>query len=179
MLTAGKFEKYIPENEKLLSDAEIVKDITGMDVIFLCDNKGRDWYEIQSDYKKDTMKIVYGDDGVINSFSADASTLNPVDSFVSEIPFTEFPSAVDVFGNWRFDGAKVVQIEVDYLKQNATLKQQLLTEASKVISILQDAVDLSMATEQETANLLNWKKYRILLNRVDPEEPEWPSKPTR
>ncbi|WP_340608936.1 tail fiber assembly protein, partial [Xenorhabdus bharatensis] len=46
---------------------------------------------------------------------------------------------------------------------------------------LQDAVDLDMATKEEKAALLKWKKYRVLLNRVDcstapdivwPEQPE-------
>ncbi|MDF3696555.1 tail fiber assembly protein, partial [Enterobacter hormaechei] len=45
---------------------------------------------------------------------------------------------------------------------------------------LQDAVDLSMATEEEMASLSAWKKYRVLLNRVDTSEPdqiEWPESP--
>ncbi len=45
---------------------------------------------------------------------------------------------------------------------------------------LQDAVDLDMATEEEQAELLAWKKYRVLLNRVDVSdapEIEWPAPP--
>lgn len=45
------------------------------------------------------------------------------------------------------------------------------------IAPLQDAVDLDMATEVETALLLEWKKYRVLLNRVDTSKPEWPTAP--
>ncbi|WP_211284273.1 tail fiber assembly protein, partial [Xenorhabdus stockiae] len=60
-------------------------------------------------------------------------------------------------------------------------KRQLLTEAKEKIDIWQDAVELDMATKEEKAALLKWKKYRVLLNRVDcstapdivwPEQPE-------
>ncbi|KJW76459.1 tail fiber assembly protein, partial [Enterobacter hormaechei] len=47
------------------------------------------------------------------------------------------------------------------------LKAQLLSVAAQAIAPLQDAVDLSMATDDEMASLSAWKKYRVLLNRVD------------
>ncbi|EFW7230861.1 tail fiber assembly protein, partial [Shigella flexneri] len=46
-----------------------------------------------------------------------------------------------------------------------------------VIAPLQDAVDLDMATDDETKLLLAWKKYRALLMRVDIKNTEWPKKP--
>ncbi|MBB2297621.1 tail fiber assembly protein, partial [Escherichia sp. 93.1462] len=45
------------------------------------------------------------------------------------------------------------------------------------IAPLQDAVDLDMATDDETKLLLKWKKYRVLLMRVDIKNTEWPKKP--
>lgn len=45
---------------------------------------------------------------------------------------------------------------------------------------LQDAVDLDMATETEKSALLAWKKYRVLLNRVDisnAPDIDWPEPP--
>ncbi|MEY1000334.1 tail fiber assembly protein [Providencia rettgeri] len=59
-------------------------------------------------------------------------------------------------------------------------KQQLLAEATDAIAPLQDAVDLDMATDEESALLKEWKKYRVLLNRVDTStapDIEWPEKP--
>lgn len=59
-------------------------------------------------------------------------------------------------------------------------KQSLLVEANNLISPLQDAVDLDMATEEEIALLKEWKKYRVLLNRIDTSlapDIEWPQKP--
>ncbi|EOV7029597.1 tail fiber assembly protein [Yersinia enterocolitica] len=46
-------------------------------------------------------------------------------------------------------------------------KDGLLSEARLIIDPLQDAVDLAMATEDEKATLLEWKKYRVLIGRVD------------
>ncbi|MBB7113412.1 tail fiber assembly protein, partial [Escherichia coli] len=46
----------------------------------------------------------------------------------------------------------------------------------------QDAVDLEIATEEETSLLEAWKKYRVLLNRVDTStapDIEWPTNPVR
>ncbi|WP_270355699.1 tail fiber assembly protein, partial [Escherichia coli] len=51
------------------------------------------------------------------------------------------------------------------------------TEAEKP---LQDAVDLEIATEEEISLLEAWKKYRVLLNRVNTTtapDIEWPVAP--
>ncbi|ELH2983972.1 tail fiber assembly protein, partial [Salmonella enterica] len=44
-------------------------------------------------------------------------------------------------------------------------------------STLQDAADFAMATAEETAALTEWRKYRVLVNRVDTANPDWPEKP--
>lgn len=59
-------------------------------------------------------------------------------------------------------------------------KSALLTVANNIIAPLQDAVDLGMATDDEQAQLLAWRKYRVLLNRVDKSaapDVEWPTPP--
>ncbi|MEX1841199.1 tail fiber assembly protein [Enterobacter cloacae] len=177
-MIAGKFTRYIPHNEKLQADAEIIKETTGLDVIFLCDEQGNDWYEVQSGFDPTKIKIMYDVNGIIRSYSSDASSLNPIDSFVAEVTTEDFPSGIDILGGWRFDGEKIIPVDVDVTVENEEKKQRLITEAAEVIAPLQDAVDLAMATEQETANLLSWKTYRVLLNRVDPSKPDWPLKPT-
>ncbi|AHF73500.1 hypothetical protein SOPEG_1190 [Candidatus Sodalis pierantonius str. SOPE] len=62
----------------------------------------------------------------------------------------------------------------------AFMKQQRMDEATRAIAPLQDAVDLDMATDAEKAALLAWKKYRVLLNRVDITQVpdiDWPDPP--
>ncbi|MEF4258390.1 tail fiber assembly protein [Escherichia coli] len=54
---------------------------------------------------------------------------------------------------------------------------QLRAVADSEIVWRQDAVDAEIATEEETAALAEWKKYRVLLMRVDTSDPEWPTPP--
>lgn len=56
-------------------------------------------------------------------------------------------------------------------------KQTLLSDAQTMIAPLQDAFELDMATEEEKVLLLAWKKYRVLLMRVDTAKPVWPTPP--
>nr|WP_071819169.1 tail fiber assembly protein [Erwinia tasmaniensis] len=41
-----------------------------------------------------------------------------------------------------------------------------MDEASQKTPVLQDAVELDIATEEKKAQSLEWKKYRVLLNPV-------------
>ncbi|CAK8740678.1 hypothetical protein SODG_004155 [Sodalis praecaptivus] len=59
-------------------------------------------------------------------------------------------------------------------------KAYLMQQAHNAIAPLEDAIDLDMATEAEKLVLLAWKKYRVLLNRVDistAPDVEWPVPP--
>lgn len=63
-------------------------------------------------------------------------------------------------------------------KANAeNMMSALRSTADAEISWRQDAVDAGIATVEETATLVEWKKYRVLLNRVDTSKPEWPMPP--
>lgn len=53
------------------------------------------------------------------------------------------------------------------ISQAEMQKRILMTEAGEKISVLQDSVDLSMATQEEEALLKEWKIYRVMLSRVD------------
>ena len=55
-----------------------------------------------------------------------------------------------------------------------------LATANAEIAWRQDAVDADIATEEETAALTEWKKYRVMLMRVDTAKApciEWPTPP--
>lgn len=68
----------------------------------------------------------------------------------------------------------------DLVSQATQQKTNLMAEASQQVSVLQDAVDLDMATDEENEMLLVWKRYRVLLNRVDPNlapNIDWPNHP--
>lgn len=56
-------------------------------------------------------------------------------------------------------------------------KKALRAIADAEMDWLQDAVDAGIATEEETAALTEWKKYRVMLMRVDTSKPDWPTPP--
>ncbi|ECF6075756.1 tail fiber assembly protein [Salmonella enterica subsp. houtenae] len=63
------------------------------------------------------------------------------------------------------------------LRQAEETKNRLLQMASEKIAPLQDAVDLGIATDEEKSQPAEWKKYRVLVNRVDTSNPDWPDVP--
>lgn len=78
---------------------------------------------------------------------------------------------------WVKDDAAEKAAQVDDAQQT---KYGLASEANNTVELLQDAVDLNMATDDEKSQLTAWKKYRVLLSRVNPEDaPDitWPPKP--
>lgn len=62
-------------------------------------------------------------------------------------------------------------------KESAEKRSHLKSIADAEISWRQDAVSEGIATDKEVSDLSAWKKYRVLLMRVDVSNPEWPSVP--
>ncbi|OCG45166.1 hypothetical protein A9G28_12885 [Gilliamella sp. Fer1-1] len=78
---------------------------------------------------------------------------------------------------WEIDKEKQHQ---HYVNLAIAQKNQLLNEAKTQIEFLQDAIDAEIATDDEQKLYAEWKKYRVLLNRIDvndAENVEWPEKP--
>ncbi|ELF8282504.1 tail fiber assembly protein [Escherichia coli] len=72
------------------------------------------------------------------------------------------------------------QLKQDAICTAEKTKEQLLSMVASKIAPLQDAVDLGMATPEEESALKEWKKYRVLVNRVDTHlgaNVVWPEKP--
>ncbi|MBD2816481.1 tail fiber assembly protein [Xenorhabdus sp. Flor] len=71
-------------------------------------------------------------------------------------------------------------LKADHIRWAEREKRHLLNVAKEKIDIYQDAIDLGMATEEEKAALTIWRKYRVLLNRVDcttAPNIDWPEPP--
>ncbi|MDE9528290.1 tail fiber assembly protein [Xenorhabdus bovienii] len=102
---------------------------------------------------------------------------------IGELPDSVTTLAPDVdFPQW--DGKKwVMDIQArkaDHIRQAEQQKSSLRQRADSAIAPLQDAVDLGMATDTEKAGLTEWRKYRVLLNRVDcttAPDVQWPEQP--
>ncbi|HFP0556691.1 TPA: phage tail protein, partial [Escherichia coli] len=67
------FMLYTPENP----------DVPG--AMYLKSEDGQDWYECQSLFKGDTLKVVYNSAGVITDISRVASALWPAGQSVAEV----------------------------------------------------------------------------------------------
>lgn len=149
-------------------------------VIFLKSENGLDWYEVQKEFQDDSFKFTYDEKGIVRSISYDVSGLWPEGKNVAEIPDSEKTKLVDVNGGWVFDGENIIPREYTKEEKESLIndeKAYRIAAASKIIAPLQDALDLEMATEEEKARLMSWKKYRVMLSRVNLDEPSWPDTP--
>lgn len=111
-------------------------------------------------------------------------TRQPIEvDFIGDLPSTlTLLEPQNEFDTWN--GKKWV---TDTEAQKAALiaeanneKAQRLDEANNMITYLQEAIDVDLATEAEAAALQEWKKYRVLLNRVDTSTApniDWPKNP--
>lgn len=85
--------------------------------------------------------------------------------------------------NYRYsDGvfsAPATEVENAILIASSRLAAEM-DEANRTIAPLQDAVDISIATDEETTRLSEWKRYRVALSRIDTSKApdiEWPVMP--
>jgi Bacteriophage tail assembly protein len=106
--------------------------------------------------------------------------------FISELgKLPDDVTTIAPYGNYQvWDGDKWIKDKAAeqsaLVNEAATTKSHFMTEANNRILPLQDAVDVDMATDEEKAELIKWKKYRVLLNRIDVSlapDIEWPEKP--
>ncbi|CFQ49735.1 tail fiber assembly protein [Yersinia similis] len=71
----------------------------------------------------------------------------------------------------RWDGSQWVKDEnaekKHHLAEAGQKKRGLLNEASDKIQILQDSIELGLVTETTKAELLAWRKYRVLIDQLD------------
>lgn len=154
-------------------------------VTYLQSEDGQDWYDVRDRLSATKLKIAYQDDGVIRMQSYNAVELYPENLSVAEIGKRDvpknFPERLD--GNWIFDGKKIVPRVItaqEVIDQAEEKRAELMGIANQKIAPLQDAVDLDMATNEERALLMGWKKYRVELNRIDTNaapDIDWPEVP--
>ncbi|QGH71328.1 tail fiber related protein [Yersinia phage vB_Yen_X1] len=161
-----------------ISKQEIHPEI-GLPILYHEDEEGRDWYELQSTFNADTIKIGYNADGVIVTASKDVWAIAP-----TGLSVTETWSLPDDFELGQFvisDGAIVRQMpdNSEIIDAARERKRQLIEEVSLEIDVLKDAEELGDLTEREAQRLAALKNYRVELMRVDisKEGEIWPIKP--
>lgn len=161
------------------------KDDFLKDVLFLKTSDGTDWYDCQSEFSNETLKIAFDKNGVIRTINEDVSMIWPINMSVAEVKKDDAPRELfeQLDGDWIFDGEKIIpRVISEYEVMSLTEKKraQLMIDANQKITPLQDASDLGIATEDELERLKVWKTYRVLLNRVEianAPDIDWPQRP--
>jgi len=171
------FKKYIPESE------DKKQLIESFNVFFLISEDGKDWYESQSIFKEDTVKLMYDEKGIIRAITKNVSSLYPEAKSVVELDAV--PEDVTIDGSWKIENGVISKREASVTEKVAAAeikKQSLFDSAEKKMAPLRDAVSLDIATDEEKGIYKEWQKYRVLLNRLDTSEPDnisWPAIPDK
>lgn len=166
----GQGDGYIPANTGLPAfSTDIAPPSAPEGFIAVFNSDSNKWSLVEDHRGKIVYSIHTGDATTINQLGAlpyDVVSIAPEGHFV------------------KWDGKKWVHdAEAEKVAQVTQATQQkdgLLSLAASKIGPLQDAVDLGIATDSETALLLAWKKHRVLINRINPADApdiNWPEVP--
>ena len=166
----GQGDGFIPANTGLPAYSTDIEPPLAKDgFVAVFDFESEKWSLVEDHRGKTVYDIHTGEATTINQLGA------LPDDVVSIAPEGHF---------MKWDGKKWVHDadaeKTAQITQATQQKESLLALAASKIAPLQDAVDIGIATEAETALLLAWKKYRVLLNRINPDDaPEisWPDMP--
>ncbi|EOQ24691.1 hypothetical protein WC1_01617 [Citrobacter sp. KTE30] len=163
----GKGDGFIPANTGLPAYSTDIEPPLAKDgFVAVFDFESEKWSLVEDHRGKTVYDIHTGEAITVNQLG------KLPDDVVSVAPEGHF---------LKWDGRKWVHDteaeKMAQITQATQQKESLLALAASKIAPLQDAVDLDIATEAESALLLAWKKFRVLLNRVDTSKPEWPPLP--
>jgi len=118
-------------------------------------------------YKNDDNQVYAYEDDVPEYGESDGSEIT-VQSGLKRITEEEF-----------LELSKPKITKEDIIFNNKIRKDNLIIEANEKIKILEDIIELEMQETNEEEQLKEWKRYRILLTRIDTNniDIKFPSKP--
>ena len=118
-------------------------------------------------YKNDDNQVYAYEDDVPEYGESDGSEIT-VQSGLKRITEEEF-----------LELSKPKITKEDIIFNNKIRKDNLIIEANEKIKILEDIIELEMQETNEEEQLKEWKRYRIILTRIDTNniDIKFPSKP--
>lgn len=118
-------------------------------------------------YKNDDNQVYAYEDDVPEYRESEGSEIT-VQSGLKRITEEEF---------LELSKPKITKEEIIF--NNKIRKDNLIIEANEKIKILEDIIELEMQETNEEEQLKEWKRYRILLTRIDTNniDIKFPSKP--
>lgn len=160
---------------------QVYVDGVPLPVCYFEDDRGRDWYTLRDKaWKGDTAFIAVSPEGFITTGARDPNFMTLSEGVsIYEIPAADYRDDIGA-RTYLYQKGKIVEYAQPESELAGVQKNALLEQATAAIAPLQDAVDLGMATEEEAARLLAWRKHRVLLNRIDTSMApliDWPQPP--
>lgn len=162
--------EYLPVGVSIPANACTDEPLAAKMGFVVCRTLKGDGWEYQPDHRGETVwNVRTGEEQQITKpgdYPSD-TTLNP--------PSTPY----DKWNGERWVTDEAEKAAADIAEATAT-KAALIKSAAEKIEPLQDAVELDMATEEEKSRYDAWRKYRVLLTRVDTSlapDIDWPEPP--
>lgn len=162
--------EYLPVGVSIPANACTDEPLAAKMGFVVCRTLKGDGWEYQPDHRGETVwNVRTGEEQQITEpgdYPSD-TTLNP--------PSTSY----DKWNGERWVTDEAAKAAAEIAEATAT-KAALIKSAAAKIEPLQDAVDLDMATDEEKRRYDAWRKYRVLLTRVDTSlapDINWPEPP--
>ena len=153
-------------------------DMFGIQPLF--DDEGRYWYDLIKKFQKNTYKFKISPIGEVLAAGQDASSINPIECSVVEMPNTPYykkiAEGVYTDLDWYYEDGEFRRLVSANLIR--LLKQRELARVAKITQGLRSKRDLGLASDEELADLQVWLDYAAAVNAVeevnDAQMPESP-----
>ncbi|ORM62216.1 tail assembly chaperone [Pantoea rodasii] len=162
--TFNNFTRYVPEKE-------LFPEVKG--VIYLRDEKDRDWYTLLKEFSSDTLKIAYDAEGIIRSASLDASMLFPAGLSVSEVEEKDGDEAGEklCLGQWVYRGGSIKPLDKPdktWAEEAEGRRLELISGANSTIILWQTRLLAGRSlTDEQKQKLNTWLDYMDKLESLN------------
>jgi hypothetical protein len=164
--------EYLPVGVGIPANACTDEPLTAKKGDVVCRNSQLTGWEYLADHRGET---------VWNTETGEPQQITVPGDYPANTTLYEPTTPYDKWNGERWVTDEAAQKAAEVAAANAT-KAALMKSASEQIEPLQDAVDLDMATDDEKARFNEWRKYRVLLTRVDTSTAPniiWPEPPEK
>lgn len=162
--------EYLPVGVSIPANACTDKPLKAKDGYVICRNSKLTGWEYLADHRGET---------VWNTGTGQPQQVTEPGDYPADTTLYEPATPYDKWNGERWVTDEAEQQAAEVAAANTT-KAALIADASEQIAPLQDAIDLDMATEDERVRFDAWRKYRVLLTRVDTSAAPaiiWPEAP--
>lgn len=162
--------EYLPVGVGLPANACTDEPLAAKTGFIVCRTLKGDGWEYLVDHRGET---------VWNVKTGEAQQITAPGDYPADTTIYPPSTPYDKWNGERWVTDEAAKAAAEIAEATAT-KAALIKSAAAKIEPLQDAVDLDMATDEEKSRYDAWRKYRVLLTRVDTSQApdiNWPDPP--